>query len=83
MRMSSDLVDSIKLAEDGIDSAANERYEEAINLFSQAIKLHNKDFRYFVNRSYCYYHLEKFDLSLADAEAGIKVAPNHPKPHYR
>lgn len=77
------ILESTKLAAVGIDAAASGRYNEAINLFSQAIKLHDKDFRYFVNRSYCYYHLDKFELSLADAEDGIKVAPDLPKPHYR
>lgn len=81
--MSDAVLDSIKLAGDGLNSAASERHDEAINLFTQAIRLYDKDFRYFVNRSYCYYYLKKFDLSLADAEAGIKIDPNHPKPHYR
>lgn len=39
--------------------------------------------RFFGNRSYCYYCLEKYPQALADAERSIQLAPDWPKGHFR
>lgn len=39
--------------------------------------------RFFGNRSYCYYCLEKYPQALEDAERSIQLAPDWPKGHFR
>lgn len=42
-----------------------------------------QSFRFFGNRSYCYYCLEQYPPALADAERAIQLAPDWPKGYFR
>ncbi|KAK7485878.1 hypothetical protein BaRGS_00022873 [Batillaria attramentaria] len=68
---------SRQLAIRGNEMAQVEEYNAAIQLFTEAISLDPKDFRFLGNRSYC------FDRALKDAEKAIKLAKDWPKGYFR
>ncbi|XP_056617403.1 uncharacterized protein zgc:123010 [Triplophysa dalaica] len=74
---------SALLVEKGIRLVQEGQYEQAVSLFTEAIKCDPKDYRFFGNRSYCYCCLEQYPLALADAEKSIQMAPDWPKGYYR
>ncbi|KAI4874259.1 hypothetical protein NFI96_028433, partial [Prochilodus magdalenae] len=74
---------SASLTEKGIRLVQEGQYTQAVSMFTEAIKYDPKDYRFFGNRSYCYYCLEQYPLALADAEKSIQMAPEWPKGYYR
>ncbi|XP_036430023.1 uncharacterized protein zgc:123010 isoform X1 [Colossoma macropomum] len=74
---------SASLTEKGIRLVQEGQYSQAVSMFTEAIKYDPKDYRFFGNRSYCYYCLEQYPLALADAEKSILMAPEWPKGYYR
>ncbi|XP_062851252.1 tetratricopeptide repeat protein 31 [Trichomycterus rosablanca] len=74
---------SASLTEKGIRLVQDGQYNQAINMFTEAIKYDPKDYRFFGNRSYCYYCLDHYSLALNDAEKSIQMAPEWPKGYYR
>ncbi|XP_075698486.1 uncharacterized protein LOC142663619 [Rhinoderma darwinii] len=72
-----------QLAEQGINSVKDGNYTEAIELFSDAIRLDPKDYRYFGNRSYCYEQLELYPKALVDADISIQLSADCPKGYFR
>ena len=77
----------LMLASKALEAAHQEKYEDAIRLFSEAAELISDDFRFFLNRSYCFFQLANYKMSLADAEAAIKMAEEigikSAKPYFR
>ncbi|KAM7408730.1 hypothetical protein PAMA_002449 [Pampus argenteus] len=74
---------SASLTEKGIKLVQEGQYSQAVSMFTEAIKCDPKDYRFFGNRSYCYYCLEQYSQALADAERSIQLAPDWPKGHFR
>ncbi|XP_054655323.1 uncharacterized protein zgc:123010 isoform X2 [Dunckerocampus dactyliophorus] len=74
---------STSLAEKGIKLVQEGQYLQAAGMFTEAIKCDPIDYRFFGNRSYCYYCLEQYTQALADAERSIQLAPDWPKGHFR
>uniref|UniRef100_A0A8C6P4D7 Tetratricopeptide repeat domain 31 n=1 Tax=Nothobranchius furzeri TaxID=105023 RepID=A0A8C6P4D7_NOTFU len=74
---------STSLTEKGIKLVQEGQYAQAVVLFTDAIKCDPNDYRFFGNRSYCYYCLEHYPKALADAEYSIQLAPEWPKGHFR
>ncbi|XP_051935338.1 tetratricopeptide repeat protein 31 isoform X2 [Hippocampus zosterae] len=74
---------STSLAEKGIKLVQEGQYSQAARMFTEAIKCDPNDYRFFGNRSYCYYCLEQYSEGLADAEHSIQLAPEWPKGHFR
>lgn len=74
---------SASLTEKGITLVQEGQYAHAASMFTEAIKCDPKDYRFFGNRSYCYYCLEQYPQALADAERSIQLAPDWPKGHFR
>ncbi|KAF1375736.1 hypothetical protein PFLUV_G00223290 [Perca fluviatilis] len=74
---------SASLTEKGIKLVQEGQYAQAVSMFTEAIKCDPKDYRFFGNRSYCYYCLEQYPQALADAERSIQLAPDWPKGHFR
>ncbi|RMX49338.1 hypothetical protein pdam_00014436 [Pocillopora damicornis] len=58
-------------------------YQAAVDLFTQAINLDAKDFRFFGNRSYCYDRMGQYEKALQDADVAISLAPDWPKGYFR
>nr|XP_029506068.1 tetratricopeptide repeat protein 31-like [Oncorhynchus nerka]XP_029506069.1 tetratricopeptide repeat protein 31-like [Oncorhynchus nerka] len=52
-------------------------------MFSEAIHCDPKDHRFFGNRSYCYWCLERYPSALSDAQRSIQLAPDWPKGYFR
>ena len=74
---------SVDLAKLANYKAENGLFVEAIDLFSQAIDLNSKDYRFYVNRSYCFDSIQDYRNALKDAEIAIKLKSDWPKCHYR
>ncbi|KAG8435453.1 hypothetical protein GDO86_013404 [Hymenochirus boettgeri] len=82
-RLNSSVERSRHLAECGINCVKEGNYLKAIELFSEAIRLDPKDYRYFGNRSYCYEQLKLYPKALTDAEVSIELSPDCPKGYFR
>ncbi|KAK5854017.1 hypothetical protein PBY51_015121 [Eleginops maclovinus] len=74
---------SASLTEKGIKLVQEGQYTQAASMFTEAIKCDPKDYRFFGNRSYCYYCLEQYPQALADAERSIQLASDWPKGYFR
>ncbi|XP_077438374.1 uncharacterized protein LOC144061637 isoform X2 [Vanacampus margaritifer] len=74
---------STSLAEKGIKLVQEGEYLQAAQMFTESIKCDPNDYRFFGNRSYCYYCLEQYRKGLSDAERSIQLAPDWPKGHFR
>nr|XP_037282892.1 cell wall protein AWA1-like isoform X2 [Rhipicephalus microplus] len=77
------IIRSQRLAWEGYELCIQERHKEAVELFTQAIKLYAEDDSYFGNRSYCYSILEKYDKALMDAEKAISLQPQVATGYFR
>ncbi|XP_067144359.1 uncharacterized protein [Centruroides vittatus] len=67
----------------GNEMAGVGHYQEAVKLFTEAIKLNPNDYRFFGNRSYCYDRLGLYERALKDSEKAISLAPNWAKGYFR
>ncbi|XP_006825971.1 uncharacterized protein LOC100368918 [Saccoglossus kowalevskii] len=74
---------SRQIAVRGNEMANLGHYTAAIDLFTQAIKLDPRDFRFFGNRSFCYDRLDQYDKALKDADKAIALAKDWPKGYFR
>ncbi|XP_074643081.1 uncharacterized protein LOC141900199 isoform X2 [Tubulanus polymorphus] len=74
---------SRQLAIRGNELANTGHYAAAVDLFTEAIKLDPKDFRFFGNRSYCYDRITLYEKALRDADKAISLAPDWPKGYFR
>ncbi|KAK3706773.1 hypothetical protein QZH41_015336, partial [Actinostola sp. cb2023] len=77
------ILKSRQLAVRGNEMANQGNYAAAIELFTEAIKLDARDFRFFGNRSYCFDRLGQFEKALQDADIAISLAPDWPKGYFR
>ncbi|POI21757.1 hypothetical protein CIB84_014497 [Bambusicola thoracicus] len=71
------------LAGCGNQAAMQGRYKEAVQAFTEAIKLNPREHRLFGNRSYCYEKLQQYQEALRDAEMALELQPNWPKGFFR
>jgi tetratricopeptide (TPR) repeat protein len=69
--------------EEGNQAFGAKNFEEAVSLYSQAIKLDPKNHIYFSNRSACYVSLSQWDKAAADAKECLKLNPTFLKAYYR
>lgn len=76
------------MSADEIKSKANEyfknqNYEKAIEMYTKAINLDEKNAIYYANRSLANLRLENFGYALDDAKKAITVNPSYLKGYYR
>ena len=57
----------------------NEKYQQAIDLYSQAIELNSDNAVYYANRSIAYLRTECFGYALSDASKAIEMDPKNAK----
>ncbi|XP_068800097.1 tetratricopeptide repeat protein 31 isoform X3 [Struthio camelus] len=74
---------SLILAGCGNEAAQNGRYTEAVQAFTEAVKLNPREYRLFGNRSYCYEKLQQYEEALRDAEVSLGLQPKWPKGFFR
>ncbi|NXU53502.1 TTC31 protein, partial [Turnix velox] len=67
----------------GNEAAQKGHYAEAVQAFTEAIKLNPKEHRFFGNRSYCYEKLQCYEEALRDAEMSLGLQPEWPKGFFR
>ncbi|CAO1351968.1 unnamed protein product [Diamesa serratosioi] len=58
-------------------------YENAINMYSEAIKMYNLDPVFYSNRSQCYLKIEKYHECIEDTTQAIKLDPRLSKAFWR
>ncbi|NXK51112.1 TTC31 protein, partial [Chauna torquata] len=67
----------------GNEAAQEGRYLEAVQAFTEAVKLNPREHRLFGNRSYCYEKLQRYEEALRDAQMSLRLQPNWPKGFFR
>ncbi|XP_038045539.1 uncharacterized protein LOC119720084 [Patiria miniata] len=77
------VLQSRQTAVKGNEMANLGHYSAAIELFTQAIELDPRDFRFFGNRSFCYDRLEQYESAIKDANRAITLAKDWPKGYFR
>ncbi|XP_064360037.1 tetratricopeptide repeat protein 31 isoform X3 [Dromaius novaehollandiae] len=74
---------SLILAGCGNEAAQSGRYAEAVQAFTEAVKLNPREYRLFGNRSYCYEKLQQYEEALRDAQVSLSLQPTWPKGFFR
>ncbi|XP_074760271.1 tetratricopeptide repeat protein 31 isoform X2 [Athene noctua] len=74
---------SLILAGRGNEAAQKGRYAEAVQAFTEAVKLNPWEHRLFGNRSYCYEKLQCYEEALRDAQVSLGLRPGWPKGFFR
>ncbi|NXW12040.1 TTC31 protein, partial [Fregetta grallaria] len=74
---------SLVLAGRGNEAAQKGRYAEAVQAFTEAVKLNPREHRLFGNRSYCYEKLRRYEEALRDAQVSLGLQPGWPKGFFR
>ncbi|XP_062837993.1 tetratricopeptide repeat protein 31 isoform X2 [Anolis carolinensis] len=74
---------SLVLAGCGNDTAKQGCYQDAVLLFTEAIKLNPREYRFFGNRSFCYERLQCYAEALCDAQLALSLQPGWPKGLFR
>jgi len=69
--------------EKGNRAFGEKKYDEAINFYSEAIKIDNRNHVYFSNRSAAYMGKNMYTNALEDAEQCVKLNPKWGKGYYR
>ncbi|XP_028266837.1 stress-induced-phosphoprotein 1-like isoform X2 [Parambassis ranga] len=71
------------LAEQGVQLFDQGEYTQAVDMFTQAIFCDRTDYRFYGNRSYCYWFLQQNSAALNDAQRSIQLAPDWPMGYFR
>ncbi|XP_029949797.1 hsp70-Hsp90 organizing protein 1-like isoform X2 [Salarias fasciatus] len=71
------------LTAQGIQMFEQGQYNQAVDMFTEAMSWDPNDHRFYGNRSYCYWCLEQYSSALTDAQRSIQLAPHWPKGHFR
>ncbi|CAI5785022.1 repeat 31 isoform X1 [Podarcis lilfordi] len=74
---------SMVLADCGNETAKQGGYQEAVLLFTEAVKLNPREYRFFGNRSFCYERLCCYAEALRDAQVALSLHPGWPKGLFR
>ncbi|XP_054681128.1 tetratricopeptide repeat protein 31 isoform X2 [Grus americana] len=74
---------SLVLADRGNKAAQKGHYAEAVQAFTEAVKLNPREHRLFGNRSYCYEKLRRYEEALRDAQVSLRLQPGWPKGFFR
>ncbi|KAL1347812.1 hypothetical protein HN51_023838 [Arachis hypogaea] len=59
------------------------RFTQAIELYTQAIELNDKNAVYYANRAFAHLRLEEYGSAIQDATKAIEVDPKYSKGYYR
>ncbi|NXN14445.1 TTC31 protein, partial [Indicator maculatus] len=74
---------SVSSAGRGNEAAQQGRYAEAVQVFTEAMRLNPQEHRLFGNRSYCYEKLQRYEEALRDAQESLRLQPGWPKGFFR
>ncbi|RWS23470.1 putative serine/threonine-protein kinase-like protein, partial [Leptotrombidium deliense] len=74
---------SVDIGAQANKEALNKNFALAVEMFKKAIELNPSDYRFYVNRSYCYDCLFDYENALKDAETAISLNHVWPKCYYR
>uniref|UniRef100_A0A8C8S4W9 Tetratricopeptide repeat protein 31 n=1 Tax=Pelusios castaneus TaxID=367368 RepID=A0A8C8S4W9_9SAUR len=77
------LAPSAVLAGYGNEAARRGCFQDAVLLFTEAVKLNPREHRLFGNRSYCYERMHQYGKALSDAHVALSLLPGWPKGLFR
>ncbi|XP_053683040.1 RNA polymerase II-associated protein 3 isoform X2 [Sabethes cyaneus] len=61
-----------------------EKYgQTAIEMFTKAIEINDRNPAYYVNRAQCYFNLERYEETITDCDIAISIENKHVTAHYR
>lgn len=71
------------LKESGNDFVKKQNYQEAIDMYTKAIQLYNREASYFANRSLCYLKYNKYAECIQDCSCAIDLDETYWKAYSR
>ena len=71
--------EALRIKELGNQAYSNKQYKEAINHYTNAIKLNPQEPSFYSNRGLCYYNLGQFMDCINDCDNAIRLNPNFTK----
>ncbi len=60
----------------------HEEYKEAVDAYTESLRLNPKQAGNLVNRALCYYHMDKYREAMADYDKALDIEPNNFVGHY-
>ncbi|KAK7546247.1 Metallo-dependent phosphatase-like protein [Phyllosticta citricarpa] len=75
--------DAVALKEQGNKAFKERNWPAAVDFYSKAIELHDKEPSFYTNRAQANIKLEAYGLAIADATRAIEIDPNNVKAYYR
>jgi tetratricopeptide (TPR) repeat protein len=67
----------------GNESFRKGDFAKAVEYFTNAIQMDDKNFKYFTNRSLCFASLNQWGKSCHDAKTAVSLSSNYEKAHFR
>ncbi|KAF1401136.1 Sperm-associated antigen 1, partial [Spheniscus humboldti] len=71
------------LKNEGNDFVKKGKYEEAVNKYSECIKLNTKECTIYTNRALCYLKLYKYEEAKQDCDHVLQIEDSNIKAFYR
>lgn len=72
-----------KREKDAEDFHKENNDQNAINMYTRAIEINDRDPTYFVNRAHCYFNLERYSECIADCDSAIALDSECANAYYR
>jgi tetratricopeptide (TPR) repeat protein len=66
-----------------LDAFGKKNFEEAVDLFDEAVDSEPKNVAYLLKRAECHLKLESYAEAVADATLALKLQPTNTEAHYR
>lgn len=81
--MSTDKEKALKLKDEGNVFMKEQKYQEAIDLYTQAIEIDSTNAIFFTNRAQAHIKSEGYGAAVADCTSALTIDPNSAKAYYR
>lgn len=78
-----DIARAVELKNQGNKALLSNHFQDAIDLYTQAIELDGSNAVYFANRAQAYIKEEMYGAAVEDASSAIRLDPNYTKAYYR
>eukprot|EP01084_Bolivina_argentea_P274489 467895_1 len=79
----SSISNAIELKNKGNTYLKENKFQQAINCYSQAISIDSTNYIFFANRALAYIKINQFKKALIDCKLSINLCNNYPKSYYR
>ena len=69
--------------ERGNELFKNSQFQEALDAYTEAIKIYKVDAASYANRALCYFKLEEYELVVVDATKALEIDEDYVKAYHR